>query len=358
MQYMIEQDIVVLSPIPPDFFQLCSLCIILCLITVSYEVNQQVKLLCSRLITLLYVCTSILMYRLSSLSCCLVLSSLPLKLLSHSLSPSKLSNVLMLQNIIGPEAGKHIIQEYLQRRGYVDSSPSIPDEKPSSFQAYTKPHSDENGIATTKRQTRIPKEAAIPLTKESKSQRENAESSNNSRGSSKVSKKKKAGKAISLAEAAKGSVVFRQGQPCSCQARRHKLVSNCLSCGKIVCEQEGEGPCSFCGALVLREGSTYAGLEDLAGPLSDAEAAAEAYAKRLVDYDRNSAARTTVIDDQSDYYEFEGNTWLSEEVFPPLELPWYLISLMQNNSQLISSIRFDGDVFFHELIYYITNICS
>jgi len=160
-----------------------------------------------------------------------------------------------------------------------------------------------------------------------------------------VSKKKKTGKAISLAESAKGSVVFRQGQPCSCQACRRKLVSNCLSCGKIVCEQEGEGPCSFCGSLVLREGSTYAGLDDLAGSLSDAEAAAEAYAKRLVDYDRNSATRTAVIDDQTDYYEFEGNTWLSKEVFPQ-ELPWHLIFFMLNNSQLISSIRFDGDVFF------------
>ncbi|KVI01584.1 hypothetical protein Ccrd_020141, partial [Cynara cardunculus var. scolymus] len=43
------------------------------------------------------------------------------------------------------------------------------------------------------------------------------------------------------------------------------------------------------------------------------QAAAEAYAKRLVDYDRNSAARTTVIDDQSDHYEIEGNSWLSME---------------------------------------------
>ncbi|KAI3762631.1 hypothetical protein L1987_53068 [Smallanthus sonchifolius] len=132
-------------------------------------------------------------------------------------------------------------------------------------------------------------------------------------GSQNKSKKKKSGKVISLAEASKGSIIFQKGKPCSCEARRHRLVSNYLSCGKIVCEQEGEGPCSFCGALVAREGSTYAGLEEEVGPMSDAEATAEAYAKRLVDYDRNSAARTTVIDDQSDYYEMEGNTWLSME---------------------------------------------
>lgn len=164
--------------------------------------------------------------------------------------------------------------------------------------------------------------ASIGIKKPFKTPKEGT-SSNQQAGTAKVSvpahqvnpKKKKGGKVISLAEAAKGSIVFQQGKPCACQARRHKLVSNCLSCGKIVCEQEGEGPCSFCGALVLKEGSTYAGLEEGFTPVSDADVAAEAYAKRLVEYDRNSAARTTVIDDQSDYYESEGSTWLSAEVY-------------------------------------------
>lgn len=65
---------------------------------------------------------------------------------------------------------------------------------------------------------------------------------------------------------------------------------------------------------MLKEGSTYAGLEEGFTPVSDADVAAEAYAKRLVEYDRNSAARTTVIDDQSDYYEIEGSKWVSQEV--------------------------------------------
>lgn len=39
---------------------------------------------------------------------------------------------------------------------------------------------------------------------------------------------------------------------CECQASRHKLVGNCLNCGRIVCEQEGSGPCYFCGSLVGR----------------------------------------------------------------------------------------------------------
>src|SRR5687767_9338953 len=37
---------------------------------------------------------------------------------------------------------------------------------------------------------------------------------------------------------------------CNCQARIHGLVLNCLSCGRIVCQQEGSGPCMYCGNLV------------------------------------------------------------------------------------------------------------
>ncbi|KAF3324238.1 activating signal cointegrator 1 [Carex littledalei] len=213
-----------------------------------------------------------------------------------------------IKNIIGEEAGHDVIQGYLQKRGHLDPSAVIQNPHPQIYnpQIHTKPSS--SGSSSSKKSSMAPQEAAAPpVTQHPKSQPEvRARSSN--------AKKKKGGKAISLAEAAKGSVVFKQGKPCACQARRHALVSNCLSCGKIVCEQEGEGPCSFCGALVLKEGSTYAGLTDFDAPLSKEEVAAEDYAKRLVDYDRNSAARTKVIDDQSDYYEIEGNSWLSTEV--------------------------------------------
>jgi hypothetical protein len=30
---------------------------------------------------------------------------------------------------------------------------------------------------------------------------------------------------------------------CQCHAMIHKLINNCINCGRIVCEQEGEGPC-------------------------------------------------------------------------------------------------------------------
>uniref|UniRef100_A0A5B6YN00 Putative activating signal cointegrator 1 n=1 Tax=Davidia involucrata TaxID=16924 RepID=A0A5B6YN00_DAVIN len=218
-----------------------------------------------------------------------------------------------LDNIIGQEAGKSVIEEYLKQRGHSDICNTTSDASSSKLLAYVKPPSDEGLGSATKKSFRALKEVTPSGNQANRVPTETVESRNMHKGNQGSSKKKKAGKVVSLAEAAKGSIIFQQGKPCSCQARRHGLVSNCLSCGKIVCEQEGEGPCSFCGALVLREGSTYAGLEEGAIALSDAEAAAEAYAKRLVEYDRDSAARTTVIDDQSDYYEIEGNSWLSME---------------------------------------------
>lgn len=125
---------------------------------------------------------------------------------------------------------------------------------------------------------------------------------------------RKGTRGVSLAEAAEGKLFISRGIPCTCQATRHQLINNCLSCGRIVCEQEGEGPCNFCGSLVLREGSTYAGLEGIAVPMSEAEAVAQATKNRLVEYGRTSSQRTSVIDDQSDYFQVDQNPWLSKEV--------------------------------------------
>jgi hypothetical protein len=37
---------------------------------------------------------------------------------------------------------------------------------------------------------------------------------------------------------------------CDCEAKRHTLINNCVNCGRIVCAQEGAGPCLFCESLV------------------------------------------------------------------------------------------------------------
>lgn len=93
--------------------------------------------------------------------------------------------------------------------------------------------------------------------------------------------------------------------------------------------------CTFCGAKVAldykeRIAQQAAAAADGSGPSpstdpdmafgltegeeSAATAAAVAFKDRLVEYDRNSAKRTTVIDDQSDYFEIDANAWLTDEV--------------------------------------------
>ncbi|MGH0125364.1 UNVERIFIED_CONTAM: hypothetical protein FKN15_028745, partial [Acipenser sinensis] len=46
------------------------------------------------------------------------------------------------------------------------------------------------------------------------------------------------------------AIILPGRHPCECLAQKHKLINNCLTCGRIVCEQEGSGPCLFCGSLV------------------------------------------------------------------------------------------------------------
>mmetsp|Transcript_1478 Transcript_1478/g.9020 ORF Transcript_1478/g.9020 Transcript_1478/m.9020 type:complete len:190 (+) Transcript_1478:2856-3425(+) len=68
---------------------------------------------------------------------------------------------------------------------------------------------------------------------------------------------------------------------CGCLATIHKPVGNCLACGRIACEEEGEGICCFCGTYVLR---------------------VEEMSKEAVDVARREST-TRVLDDQSDFFE-------------------------------------------------------
>lgn len=79
-------------------------------------------------------------------------------------------------------------------------------------------------------------------------------------------------------------------QICYCQCTRHNLVNNCVNCGKIVCEQEGEGPCLFCGSWVDRE-TTY----DIGEDQFEYEVAL-GNRDRLIEYDVNAAQRLGVLD--------------------------------------------------------------
>ena len=49
---------------------------------------------------------------------------------------------------------------------------------------------------------------------------------------------------------AKSVVQLHGRHVCECQAAKHSLINNCTRCGRVVCVQEGSGPCLFCGNLV------------------------------------------------------------------------------------------------------------
>ena len=61
-----------------------------------------------------------------------------------------------------------------------------------------------------------------------------------------------------------------------------------------MCEQEGEGPCLFCGKEVLYPDVAYISDENLKKALARKD--------MLLDFDRNSSKRTEVVDDETDYY--------------------------------------------------------
>jgi hypothetical protein len=60
--------------------------------------------------------------------------------------------------------------------------------------------------------------------------------------------------------------------------------------------------------------ATAAAAAATAAAAEGATAAAQELRERLVEYDRNSAKRMTVIDDQSDFFEIDTNAWLTDEV--------------------------------------------
>lgn len=128
------------------------------------------------------------------------------------------------------------------------------------------------------------------------------------------------------------SVLLPGRHPCECLAQKHDLVNNCTDCGRIVCKQEGSGPCFFCGALVctkeeqeilarnskkshkLHEKLLKQGIEnDSRTKLGEGLQRAIAHKNRLIEYDKSGVRRTKVIDDECDYFASDTNKWLSQE---------------------------------------------
>ncbi|XP_042331074.1 activating signal cointegrator 1 isoform X2 [Sceloporus undulatus] len=168
------------------------------------------------------------------------------------------------------------------------------------------------------------------------------------------------------------AVMLPGRHPCECLAQKHKLINNCLTCGRIVCEQEGSGPCLFCGTLVctkeeqdvlqrdsnksqkllkklLAGGENY-GKVDISGkdllPCQEAryKAGLEMAVKhkdKLLEYDQTSVRRTQVIDDESDYFAVDSNQWLSKQEREALEKREKELRELRHASRLSKKITID-----------------
>ena len=101
---------------------------------------------------------------------------------------------------------------------------------------------------------------------------------------------------------------------CGCFGSMHKALNNCLHCGRISCEREGYDYCPFCRYMVYEHRSTV-----ITGAYSNSDEATttannEAWEQkeRLLQYDREFAQRTIILDDQADYYNRTTSNWLNE----------------------------------------------
>ena len=128
---------------------------------------------------------------------------------------------------------------------------------------------------------------------------------------------------------------------CNCLATRHPLLlaaPNCLNCGKIICVKEGLGPCTFCSAPLLSSSDVQSMIRSLrsergaekmsannashrradlstiprpfappVSPLSNQNLAdpslakAQAHKDKLLAYQSENAARTTIRDEAADF---------------------------------------------------------
>ncbi|KAM3877415.1 activating signal cointegrator 1 [Diretmus argenteus] len=129
------------------------------------------------------------------------------------------------------------------------------------------------------------------------------------------------------------AIILPGRHACECLAQKHNLINNCITCGRIVCEQEGSGPCLFCGNLVCtkeeqeilqRDSNKSQKLRKKLMECADRDylphqevrmkaglEKALQHKDKLLEYDKNSVRRTQVLDDESDYFATDSNQWLS-----------------------------------------------
>ncbi|ORZ34698.1 hypothetical protein BCR44DRAFT_33520 [Catenaria anguillulae PL171] len=228
-------------------------------------------------------------------------------------SPQDLADALL--NLLGSEPhALDLIQVFVQRR--FPPAPT-PTPAPPAFKQHTTGVSYASVIAPTPPPP--PREPTPPP----------AAPTSSATASTSASSSKKGKQQLSLSQFDKlnrqGKLAPKDRVPCNCHAQSHDLLTNCLTCGRIVCLAEGPGPCFTCSAPVV---SSTQQLEALAQRITKgtsasastlqqedaALAAAKANQDRLLEYDATSAQRTIVIDTKADYVQYEGAgaLWLSQ----------------------------------------------
>ena len=45
--------------------------------------------------------------------------------------------------------------------------------------------------------------------------------------------------------------VLKSVSTCSCMGTRHKMLTSCVDCGRIICEQENTSLCPFCKSVLI-----------------------------------------------------------------------------------------------------------
>lgn len=215
----------------------------------------------------------------------------------------------------------HIPIQYPNRPIVPLSSAEKPE--PKSFQK--KPQQLSQPIIVANKKKTKPSAAIDPLVQQpsEKPADQQAASSAAAAANSATKKKTKYVNLYSQDGQMRGDVVLLKGRHmCNCQATKHKLVNNCIKCGRIVCEQEASGPCLFCGHLVCSEEeqrcieSASKKGETLKRALMQQNRPkgwdeAMAMRNKLLEYNRSSEKRTIVIDDESDYFK-ANSVWLSD----------------------------------------------
>ena len=102
------------------------------------------------------------------------------------------------------------------------------------------------------------------------------------------------------------------GKSCGCYGIKHRALANCLNCGRIACELEGvDDYCHFCGYFV-EEFPPHVDTGGDAKPDANL-ASAMRHKERLLEFDRTSAARTHIHDDQEDYFSASTSVWSTEQ---------------------------------------------